>query len=128
MSTSIDLKGTIIYIGDIIERGNFVFREFVIKTDDEEYPQTIKFRVKKNKFPILEGKAEGSRVVVSYNLTGREWINPQGETIWFNSLDAWSIAITDELSDKQSRDNKVFERIDREKAKEAEEAKDDLPF
>jgi len=128
MSTSIDLKGTIIYIGDIIEKGKFIYREFVLKTDDPEYPQDIKFQVKKIKFDILEGKAEGSRVVVSYNLNGRAWVNPQGETLYFNSLDAWSIAITDELSDKQSRDNKVFERIDREKAKEAEEAKDDLPF
>ena len=122
------LRGQLIYISDIINKNGFIKREFAIKTDDEDYPQEIKFEVIEKYFHQLDNRSEGDFVVVSYNLRGRSWVSPKGETIYFNTLDAWKIAITSELDSQQARDNKMFERVDQAKAKEAEEAKDDLPF
>ena len=123
------LRGQIIYISDIINRNGFIKREFAIKTDDEDYPQEIKFEIsKEDHFSKIANRAEGDFVVVSYNLKGRSWVNPKGETLYFNTLEAWKIAISSELDSQQARDNKIFERVDQAKAKEAEEAKDDLPF
>ncbi len=123
------LRGQIIYLSDIINKNGFIKREFAIKTDDEDYPQEIKFEItKEKKFHLLANHAEGDFVVVSYNLKGRSWVNPKGETLYFNTLEPWKIAITSELDSQQARDNKMFERVDQAKAKEAEEAKDDLPF
>ena len=34
----------------------------------------------------------GDKVTVGINLRGKEWTNPKGETKYFNSIDAWSIA------------------------------------
>ena len=33
----------------------------------------------------------GENVKVAINLRGREWVNPQGETKFFNSLQGWRI-------------------------------------
>ena len=33
----------------------------------------------------------GEPVKVSINLRGREWVNPQGETKYFNSIQGWRI-------------------------------------
>ena len=33
----------------------------------------------------------GDNVKVSINLGGREWVNPQGETKYFNSIQGWRI-------------------------------------
>ena len=33
----------------------------------------------------------GQAVKVSINLRGREWVNPQGETKYFNSIQGWRI-------------------------------------
>ena len=40
---------------------------------------------------MLDKFAVGDNVDVSINLRGREWINPQGEAKYFNSLQGWRI-------------------------------------
>jgi len=127
------LRGQIIYISGIINKHNrFTKREFVIKTDDEDYPQEIKCEILKEKyFHHLDGRAEGDFVVVSFNLKGRSWVNPKGETIYFNTIESWKIAITSELDSQQARDNKMFETIDEAKAYKAkfiDKPANDLPF
>ena len=34
----------------------------------------------------------GDQVEVSFNLNGREWVNPKGESKFFNTLDVWKIS------------------------------------
>lgn len=38
---------------------------------------------------MLDNYAVGQEVTVSFNLKGRKWVNPQGATKYFNSLQAW---------------------------------------
>jgi len=68
----------------------FEKRECVVTTD-EQYPQHILIEFTQGKCELLNGYAVGQPVKVSINLRGREWINPQGETKYFNSIQGWRV-------------------------------------
>jgi translation initiation factor IF-3 len=40
---------------------------------------------------LLNNYNEGQDVEVQYNLRGREWTNPQGNTVIFNTIQGWKI-------------------------------------
>ena len=65
-------------------------RELVVTTD-EQYPQSIMIEFVQDKSDLLNTIAVGENVKVSINLGGREWVNPQGETKYFNSIKGWRI-------------------------------------
>src|ERR1051325_2938094 len=65
-------------------------REMVVTTD-EQYPQHILVEFTQDKCDILNKYNVGEPVKVSINLQGREWVNPQGETKYFNSIQGWRI-------------------------------------
>lgn len=44
-----------------------------------------------DKCSLLDNIYAGTKVNVSYNLKGREWNSPQGETKYFNTIEAWKI-------------------------------------
>ena len=68
----------------------FKKRELVVTTD-EQYPQSIMIEFVQDKSDLLNNIAVGENVKVSINLGGREWVNPQGETKYFNSIKGWRI-------------------------------------
>ncbi len=68
--------------------------ELVITTN-EQYPQTLAIEFVKDKIELLNGYKPGDDVKVSINLRGREWVNPQGETKYFNSIGGWRIEKSD---------------------------------
>ncbi|WP_456377615.1 DUF3127 domain-containing protein [Lutibacter sp.] len=65
-------------------------REMVLTTNDQ-YPQMLKIEFIQDKCDLLNNFKEGQDVKISINLTGREWINPQGEAVYFNSIQGWRI-------------------------------------
>ena len=65
-------------------------REMVVTTD-EQYPQMILIEFIQDKCDLLNSYQVGQDVKVSINLRGREWINPQGEAKYFNSVQGWRI-------------------------------------
>ena len=69
---------------------SFKKRELVVTTD-EQYPQHIMIEFTQDKCDILNNYSAGDAVKVSINLRGREWVNPQGETKYFNSIQGWRI-------------------------------------
>ena len=69
---------------------SFKKRELVVTTD-EQYPQHILIEFTQDKCDLLNGYRPGEDVKVSINLRGREWVNPQGETRYFNSIQGWRI-------------------------------------
>jgi hypothetical protein len=69
---------------------NFVTREFVVEIR-EQYPQFIIMQLVQDKCDLIDEYAEGEEIIVSINLRGREWINPQRESKYFNSIQAWKI-------------------------------------
>ncbi|MES2241215.1 MAG: DUF3127 domain-containing protein [Bacteroidota bacterium] len=69
---------------------SFRKRELVVTTE-EQYPQHILVEFTQDKCDLLNNYAIGEAVKVSINLRGREWVNPQGETRYFNSIQGWRI-------------------------------------
>ncbi|KLT71659.1 MULTISPECIES: DUF3127 domain-containing protein [Flavobacterium] len=69
---------------------SFKKRELVVTTD-EQYPQHILIEFTQDKCDLLSSYKQGEAVKVSINLRGREWVNPQGEAKYFNSIQGWRI-------------------------------------
>ena len=88
-----EVVGIIKVLGATQEIGakGFKKREVVITTA-EDYPQMLSIEFTQDKVDLLNEFMVGSSVTVSINLRGREWINPQGEAKYFNSLQGWKIA------------------------------------
>ena len=87
-----EVQGVIKLIGEtetIGEKG-FLKRDLVVTTD-EQYPQDISVQFVQDKCDILNGYAIGQNVKVGINLRGREWVSPQGETKYFNTIQGWRI-------------------------------------
>ena len=84
--------GKIKQLGETASYGsnNFRKREIVVTTD-EQYPQDILIEFVQDKCDILDNYKVGQNVKVSINLRGREWVNPEGETKYFNSVQGWRI-------------------------------------
>jgi len=69
---------------------SFRKREMVVTTE-EQYPQHIMIEFTQDKCALLDNYSVGEPVKVSINLRGREWVNPQGEVKYFNSIQGWRI-------------------------------------
>ena len=69
---------------------SFRKRELVVATE-EQYPQFISINFVQDKCDLLNSYNVGDAVKVAINLRGREWVNPQGETKYFNDIQGWRI-------------------------------------
>jgi hypothetical protein len=76
--------------GDIQVSASFKKSELVVTTD-EQYPQHILIEFTQDKCDLVDPYQIGENVKVSINLRGREWVNPQGETRYFNQIQGWKI-------------------------------------
>jgi hypothetical protein len=74
----------------IVVSDKFSKREFVVETE-ETYPQPILIQLTQDKCSLLDLFKVGQDVEVIINLKGREWNSPQGETKYFNTIEAWRI-------------------------------------
>lgn len=87
-----DVKGKIKFIGsDEQVSASFVKRDIVVTTE-EQYPQHILIQFTQDKTDLLDQYKIGDDVNVSINIRGREWVNPQGETKYFNTIQGWRIS------------------------------------
>ena len=73
----------------------FSKREFIVETQ-EEYKQYLLLQVTKDKCGLLDSYKKGDNAIVSLNLRGRLWTNPQGEEKCFNTLECWKISKTEQ--------------------------------
>lgn len=87
-----ELQGKLKVIGDTKEFGNngFQKRDAVITTE-EQYPQHIQVEFVQDKCSLLDNFRLGESVKIGINLRGREWVSPQGETKYFNTIQGWRI-------------------------------------
>lgn len=77
-------------------------KELVVVTD-EQYPQSIMIEFIQDKSDLLNNYSVGDNVKVSINLTGREYVNKEGETKYFNSIRGWRLEkIVDNSSQNQA--------------------------
>ncbi len=87
-----ELQGKIKMIDETKTYGanGFRKRDLVITTE-EQYPQHILIEFVQDKTDLLNNYKVGQDVKVSINVRGREWVNPQGETKYFNSIQGWRV-------------------------------------
>jgi len=86
-----EVEGKVKYkSGDIQVTASFKKSELVVTTD-EQYPQHILIEFAQDKCDLIDPYQIGEQVKVSINLRGREWVNPQGETKYFNQIQGWRI-------------------------------------
>ena len=124
-----EVQGRIKMIDETKTYGNNGFRKReVVVTTEEQYPQHILVEFVQDKCDLLNNYSVGQMVKISINLRGREWVNPQGETKYFNSIQGWRI---ENLQPESGSDNmppvppmEAFEPADDLN----EEDHDDLPF
>ena len=77
----------------------FKKREFVIVTQGE-YPEHVKFELTQAKCDEISKHKVGDEITVHFNIRGRKWDSPQGETKYFVSLNAWRIETHAASNDK----------------------------
>ncbi len=122
-----EVQGKIKLIGETKTFGNngFQKREMVITTE-EQYPQTLMIEFVQDKTSLLDSFQVGQPVKIGINLRGREWVSPQGETKYFNSIQGWRI---ENLAAQQPGGQNVPPPDQFEPANDLnEEDYDDLPF
>ena len=79
--------------------GGFKKRDIVISTD-EQYPQHILVQFVQDKCDLLDKFKVGQEVKVGINLRGRDWVNAQGETVYFNTIQGWNIFLVDKAKEQ----------------------------
>ena len=101
-------------------------REMVITTD-EQYPQMLMVEFTQDKCELLNNYNVGEDVKISINLRGREWINPEGEAKYFNSIQGWRI---EKLQAEASNETPPIEAVDAFEPADnvSDNEPDDLPF
>lgn len=122
-----EVQGKIKMIGETQTFGSNGFRKReLVVTTEEQYPQHILIEFVQDKTDLLNNYQVGQAVKVNINLRGREWVNPQGETKYFNSVQGWRIENAQTTADNMPpvAPNEAFEPA----TNLNEEDHDDLPF
>ena len=87
-----EVQGKVKLVGETQSFGSNGFRKReLVVTTEEQYPQHILVEFVQDKCDLLNNYQVGQDVKVNINLRGREWVNPQGETKYFNSIQGWRI-------------------------------------
>jgi hypothetical protein len=100
-------------------------REMVITTS-EQYPQMILIEFVQDKCDLLNNFNIDDDVKISINLRGREWINPKGEAVYFNSIQGWRIERAQDEASSTAPPVPAMETF--EPSDDGDNEPDDLPF
>jgi len=123
-----EVEGKIKVIGETKEYGKNGFRKReVVITTEEQYPQFLNIEFIQDKTELINKFSVGDKVKIGINLRGREWVSPQGETKYFNSIQGWRI---EKIGANSTQDPSIppadqFEPVD---DLNEEDPEDDLPF
>ena len=126
-----EITGKIKWIDEVKTYGSNGFRKReIVITTQEQYPQNIIIEFVQDKCELLDSYQIGQDVRIGINLRGREWVNPEGQTKYFNSIQGWRIDKLDQGTDNDESipPQKPFETTDLGANKNDGEEEDDLPF
>lgn len=123
-----EVTGKIKMIDATKEVGASGFRKRdVVVTTDEQYPQHILVQFVQDKCDLLNSYAVGDAVKIDINLRGREWVNQQGETVYFNTIQGWRIGKLQPEVSQQAPPMPAAQAFEPAPSF-TEEEHDDLPF
>lgn len=120
------IEGTLVEKFDTQQiKDTFQKREFVVEyAENPQYPEFIKFELIQSNCQQIDAVQKGDLISVNFNLKGRKWTDAQGETKYFNSLQAWRVdkkSSTPPMQDTPPPPTQQWSQAD-----QTEE--DDLPF
>ena len=122
-----EVEGKIKVIGETKEYGSNGFRKReVVVTTEEQYPQFLNIEFIQDKTDALDSYKVGEKVKIGINLKGREWVSPQGETKYFNSIQGWRIEKVGETV--QNQNIPPADQFEPVEDLNEEDPDDDLPF
>jgi len=126
-----EITGKIKWIDEVKTYGSNGFRKReIVITTQEQYPQNILIEFVQDKCELLDPYQISQDVRIGINLRGREWVNPEGQTKYFNSIQGWRI---DQLDQETNNDESIpaqkpFETTDLNNDQNDSDEEDDLPF
>ena len=126
-----EITGKIKWIDEVKTYGSNGFRKReIVITTQEQYPQNIIIEFVQDKCELLDSFQIGQDVRIGINLRGREWVNPEGQTKYFNSIQGWRIDQLDQGADNDESipAQKPFETTELDTNQNDNEEEDDLPF
>ncbi len=123
------VEGKIYKIFDTVNVSEkFSKKDFVLEINNNQaYVQKVLFTLVMDKIDLLDGIEEGNDVEVNYQLNGKEWISPNGEVKFFNTLSVLGIQLKD-LSSSQNNFNQNELRTRVEIDNQNKNVDDDMPF
>lgn len=86
-----EVLGKVKVIGNLTNVSASFKKQSLVVATEEQYPQFIEINFVQDKCDLLNSYKVGDNIKVSINLRGREWVNPQGETKYFNDIQGWKI-------------------------------------
>jgi hypothetical protein len=86
-----EVLGKIKVLGNTMQVSEKFSKRELVVTTNEQYPQHILIEFAQDKVSLLDNYKINDEVKVSINLRGREWVNKEGESKWFNSIQGWRI-------------------------------------
>lgn len=120
---SFEIEGTLYKKFDTEQKtDSFKAREFVLLTENEKYPQYLKFQLTQDSCSLIDRFEEKQKIKVSFDLRGREWNEK-----FFTNLHAWKIE-GDQLQEDLSQVTTDFEDPDLSDESPRMEDFDDMPF
>jgi len=123
-----ELSGKIKWIDETKTYGTNGFRKReVVITTEEQYPQHILVEFIQDKCDLMNTYQVGQDVKIGINLRGREWVNPEGQTKYFNSIQGWRIEVSENPTSPEMPPMPPPPAFDPPEG-EANEVDDDLPF
>jgi single-strand DNA-binding protein len=66
-------------------------REFVLEFMDGNYAQYVKLQLNQDRCDLIDSYNKGENIKVSFNLSGRQFTDRNGQTQYFTNLVAWRI-------------------------------------
>ena len=121
-----EVIGKVKLIGEVQTFGNNGFRKReLVLTTQEQYPQSIMVEFIQDRCELLDTFNVGDFVKIDINLRGREWVNKDGETKYFNSIQGWRIEKTQ--NDSENPLPPIPDDIDIN-TDSSDSNSDDLPF
>ena len=85
-----EVIGKVKVVQSVIEKGTFKSQNVVVTTS-EQYPQDISIQFVQDKCFLLDNVKKDQDVKIGINLRGREWIDANGNTVYFNTIQGWKI-------------------------------------
>lgn len=106
------LKGRIYKIFEVNQiTEKFRKRPFVLEVRNNGYTEYIQFDLLQGHCHLIDQFNEGDEVIVFFQIQGRKWESPTGETKYFNTLSVWQIVPSDSSYSEGSADTQEMNSI-----------------